>query len=140
MDTTENSTDNDLFIISNQLALEKIETEKLSIELSFAKKELAFLIEEKGKRAEELSIANKELVFQDKEKGKRAEELSIANKELVFQDKEKGKRAEELIIANEELEAAWADKKPPKAALDAAVHRGNAVLNAKPGLKKSQPF
>ncbi len=103
MDTTENSTDNDLFIISNQLALEKIETEKLSIELSFAKKELAFLIEEKGKRAEELSIANKELVFQDKEKGKRAEELSIANKELVFQDKEKGKRAEELIIANEEL-------------------------------------
>jgi hypothetical protein len=24
--------------------------------------------------------------------------------------------------------------------LDAAVNRGNAVLNAKPGLKKSQPF
>lgn len=44
------------------------------------------------------------------------------------------------IIANEELEAAWADKKPPKAALDAAVSRGNAVLNAKSGLKKSQPF
>ncbi len=44
------------------------------------------------------------------------------------------------IIANEELEAAFADKKPPKAALDAAVNRGNAVLNAKPGLKKSQPF
>ncbi|MDD2740892.1 MAG: extracellular solute-binding protein [Rhodocyclaceae bacterium] len=44
------------------------------------------------------------------------------------------------IIANEELEAAWADQKPPKAALDAAVSRGNAVLKAKPGLKKSQPF
>lgn len=44
------------------------------------------------------------------------------------------------IIANEELEAVWADKKPAKAALDAAVTRGNAVLNAKPGLKKAQPF
>ena len=44
------------------------------------------------------------------------------------------------IIANEELEAAWADQKPPKAALDTAVSRGNAILNAKPGLKKSQPF
>ena len=44
------------------------------------------------------------------------------------------------IIANEELEAAFADTKPPKAALDAAVSRGNAVLNAKPALKKSQPF
>lgn len=44
------------------------------------------------------------------------------------------------IVANEELEAAWADKKPPKAALDAAVQRGNAILGAKPGLKKAQPF
>ena len=44
------------------------------------------------------------------------------------------------IIANEELEAVWADKKPAKAALDAAVTRGNAVLAAKPALKKAQPF
>ena len=44
------------------------------------------------------------------------------------------------IVANEELEAAWADKKAPKAALDAAVQRGNAILSAKPGLKKAQPF
>ena len=44
------------------------------------------------------------------------------------------------IIANEELEAVWANTKPAKAALDAAVNRGNAVLSAKPGLKKSQPF
>jgi len=44
------------------------------------------------------------------------------------------------IVANEELEAAWADKKPPKAALDAAVHRGNVILGAKPSLKKAQPF
>ena len=44
------------------------------------------------------------------------------------------------IIANEELEAVWANTKPAKAALDAAVSRGNAVLAAKPGLKKSQPF
>ena len=44
------------------------------------------------------------------------------------------------IITNEELEAVWADKKPAKAALDTAVSRGNAVLNAKPALKKAQPF
>ena len=44
------------------------------------------------------------------------------------------------ILTNEELEAVWADKKPAKAALDTAVSRGNAVLNAKPALKKAQPF
>ena len=44
------------------------------------------------------------------------------------------------IIADEELEAAWADKKPSKAALDTAVTRGNSVLAAKPALKKAQPF
>jgi sn-glycerol 3-phosphate transport system substrate-binding protein len=44
------------------------------------------------------------------------------------------------IIANEELELAWSDKEPSKAALDKAVSRGNAVLNAKPVLKKAQPF
>ena len=44
------------------------------------------------------------------------------------------------IIANEELEAVWADKKPAKAALDTAVTRGNAVIAAKPALKKAQPF
>lgn len=44
------------------------------------------------------------------------------------------------IIANEELEAVWADKKPAKAALDTSVSRGNALLGAKPLLKKAQPF
>ena len=44
------------------------------------------------------------------------------------------------IVANEELEAVWADKKPAKAALDTSVSRGNALLAAKPLLKKSQPF
>jgi sn-glycerol 3-phosphate transport system substrate-binding protein len=44
------------------------------------------------------------------------------------------------IIANEELELAWSDKEPSKAALDKAVTRGNAVLSAKPVLKKAQPF
>jgi len=44
------------------------------------------------------------------------------------------------IIINEELEAVWIDKKPAKAALDAAVTRGNALLAAKPALKKAQPF
>ena len=44
------------------------------------------------------------------------------------------------VIANEELELAWSDKEPSKAALDKAVTRGNAVLNAKPALKKAQPF
>ena len=44
------------------------------------------------------------------------------------------------IIANEELEAVWADRKPAKAALDTSVSRGNALLGAKPLLKKAQPF
>ena len=44
------------------------------------------------------------------------------------------------VITNEELELAWSDKEPSKAALDKAVSRGNAVLNAKPALKKGQPF
>jgi len=44
------------------------------------------------------------------------------------------------IVADEELEAVWANRKPAKSALDTAVSRGNAVLAAKPGLKKAQPF
>ena len=44
------------------------------------------------------------------------------------------------IITGEELEEVWADKKPAKAALDTSVSRGNAVLSAKPLLKKAQPF
>lgn len=44
------------------------------------------------------------------------------------------------IITNEEMEAVWDDKKPAKAALDTSVSRGNALLGAKPLLKKSQPF
>jgi sn-glycerol 3-phosphate transport system substrate-binding protein len=45
-----------------------------------------------------------------------------------------------LVIANEELEAVWADRKPAKAALDTSVSRGNVILNARPALKKAQPF
>ena len=44
------------------------------------------------------------------------------------------------VIVDEELEAVWANKKPAKAALDTAVLRGNALIAAKPALKKSQPF
>lgn len=44
------------------------------------------------------------------------------------------------IIVDEELEAVWDDQKPAKAALDAAVARGNALLSAKPALKKTVPF
>uniref|UniRef100_Q47AU5 sn-glycerol-3-phosphate-binding periplasmic protein UgpB n=1 Tax=Dechloromonas aromatica (strain RCB) TaxID=159087 RepID=Q47AU5_DECAR len=44
------------------------------------------------------------------------------------------------ILTNEELEAVWSDKKPAKAALDTAVSRGNAIMAAKPALKKAQPF
>lgn len=44
------------------------------------------------------------------------------------------------VIANEELEMVWENKKPAKAALDTSVSRGNAVLAAKPALKKAQPF
>ncbi|MDR2164457.1 MAG: extracellular solute-binding protein [Zoogloeaceae bacterium] len=44
------------------------------------------------------------------------------------------------MIADEELEQVWAGKKPAKAALDVAVKRGNAVLSAKPALKKVVSF
>ena len=44
------------------------------------------------------------------------------------------------VITNEELDVVWADKKPPKAGLDVAVNRGNAILGAHPQLKKVQPF
>lgn len=44
------------------------------------------------------------------------------------------------LIVDEELEAVWDNKKPAKLALDVAVQRGNALLAAKPLLKKAQPF
>ena len=44
------------------------------------------------------------------------------------------------LIADEELEAVWADEKPAKEALDTSVLRGNALLAAKPQLKRAQPF
>lgn len=44
------------------------------------------------------------------------------------------------VITNEELEKVWVDDKAAKAALDVSVSRGNAVLGAKPVLKKAQPF
>ncbi|MFI5129451.1 MAG: ATP-binding protein [Chitinophagales bacterium] len=97
------SEEGELILVRKELAVQKVENDKLETALGIARKELAFQKEEKGKRAAELGIANKELVFQDKEKEKRAAELGIANKELVFQGKEKGKRAAELIIANKEL-------------------------------------
>ena len=39
-------------------------------------------------------------------------------------------------IVDEELEAVWANRKPAKEALDDAVARGNALLNATPSLKR----
>ncbi len=44
------------------------------------------------------------------------------------------------IILDEELEKVWADGIPPKLALDTAVSRGNAILKAKPALRKVTPF
>ena len=102
-----------------ELAFQKEEKGKRAIELSIANIELAFQDDEKEKRAEELSIANIELAFQDDEKEKRAEELSVANKELVFQNKEKEKRAEELIIANKEL--AFQNKEKEKRAEELVI-------------------
>jgi sn-glycerol 3-phosphate transport system substrate-binding protein len=40
------------------------------------------------------------------------------------------------IIVDEELEQVWSGKKPAKAALDTAVKRGNAILAAKPALRR----
>ena len=72
------------------------------------------------------------------------ETLQVAYASMMNKGAQPGVRAANIdpvrIITDEELEAAFADKKPPKAALDAAVNRGNALLKAKPGLKKSQPF
>lgn len=70
--------------------------------------------------------------------------LQVANASLNGNGAKPAVRAANIdavrIIINEELEAVWVDKKPAKAALDAAVTRGNAVLAAKPALKKAQPF
>lgn len=44
------------------------------------------------------------------------------------------------IILEEELERVWEDKIPPKEALDNAVTRGNAILKARPTLKKPVPL
>ena len=44
------------------------------------------------------------------------------------------------IILEEELERVWDDKIPPKEALDNAVTRGNAILKARPVLKKAIPL
>lgn len=44
------------------------------------------------------------------------------------------------IILDEELERVWDDKIPPKEALDNAVNRGNAILKARPALKKAVPM
>lgn len=85
------------------LIIAKDVTERKSVELTLANKELIFQNGEKEKRAAELVIANKELVFQNEEKEKRAAELIIANKELLFQNNEKEKRAAELVVANKEL-------------------------------------
>ncbi len=99
-----------LFNVNKELDLQIDESEKRSVELVNAYRELkdidlklAIQKVEKEKRAAELIIANKELAFQNEEKEKRAAELIIANKELAFQNKEKEKRAVELIIANKEL-------------------------------------
>ncbi len=93
----------ELATANKKLASENLEKEKRAAELLIANKELAYQNQEKEKRAEELVVANKELTFQNHEKEKRAAELIIANKELAYQNQEKEKRAEELVIANKEL-------------------------------------
>jgi len=44
------------------------------------------------------------------------------------------------VILDTELEKVWAGQQPPKAALDAAVAGGNAVLKARPALRKAAPL
>ena len=109
----------ELLNIRKELAVQKVETEKLAEELNTANKELLFQDKEKGKRAAELGIAKKELVFEDAEKGKRAAELGIANIELVYQKDEKEKRAEELTLANKEL--AYQNKEKEKRAAELSI-------------------
>ncbi|HSG21725.1 MAG TPA: extracellular solute-binding protein [Azonexus sp.] len=78
-------------------------------------------------------------VFQDSDKA-----LQIAYSSLKGTGSKSATHVSDVdqvrIITNEELEEVWADKKPAKAALDTSVSRGNAVLAAKPALKKAQPF
>jgi len=92
-----------MFLTSEKLAHQNLESEKRAAELVIANEELGFQNKEKEKRAAELVIANEELAFQNNEKEKRAAELAIANTELAFQNDEKENRAAELIIANKEL-------------------------------------
>lgn len=74
----------------------------------------------------------------------RDESLKVAYASLNGNGAKPGLRVANMdsvrIILDEELEAVWEGKKPAKAALDTAVSRGNAILSAKPGLKKLQPF
>jgi signal transduction histidine kinase len=112
--------EDELIIARKELAFLKEEKGKRAAELGIANKELVFQSEEKEKRAAELEIANKELVFQNEEKEKRAAELEIANKELTFQNQEKEKRAAELIIANTELAFQNEEKEKRAAELEIA--------------------
>ncbi len=90
-----------MIIAKRALAREKVEKEKLLVELHIARKEIAFQKEEKGKRAAPLSIINKELANQKHEKGKRLAEAGISEIRLTLQDEEKAKRE----IENKEHEA-----------------------------------
>lgn len=77
--TDKNGTDDALRMAQKEVALQKLENDRLTTELNKVRKKLQFQKEEKGKRAAELGIANEELVFQNAEKEKRAAELVIAN-------------------------------------------------------------
>jgi light-regulated signal transduction histidine kinase (bacteriophytochrome) len=103
MAKSNDSLEEELTLVREELGLEKEKNRKLFAELIEARNELSFGKDERGKREAELGIANIELIFQNNEKEKRAAELSIANIELIFQNKEKEKRAEELVIINTEL-------------------------------------
>ncbi len=97
-----NSSD-DLLLARKEIAFLKDERQKREAELLLANIERDFQSSEKEKRAAELIIANKELTYQNEEKEKRATELAIANIELIYQSNEKEKRAAELLIINEEI-------------------------------------
>ncbi len=93
----------ELTLAKRNIAFQSEEKEKRTAELNIANHKLIYLKEEKDKRTAELVTANKELAFQNKEKEKRTAELIIANKKLTFQNEGREKRAAELVIANLEL-------------------------------------
>lgn len=84
------------------------------------------------------------MAFKSKLLRDHAQTLDVANASMKGEGSSSPLRISAIdpvrIILDEELEKVWDEKIPPKEALDTAVARGNAILKAKPALKRATPF